>query len=323
MQKKNRVAFWDAARAICMLYIVGFWHMQEYTSYGFYSVVTHALTRGVLATFVFISAYWAGQKKVDNISAVITYCKNRLLRIYPLFFLSCTTLYLIHIFWQKDYIVSHLQFIRTLLGVSFIISPAPSTVWFINMIFIFDIISLWVNYFKSIRVKFILCIVIVLCVFVLKNFVSIIDERILIYCPIYCIGLLVSCVRQISEEVNYCKLSAAIILGVGLVWFSEKNLIIDILVAITFIVMILEIGKILSKNKLINRFLSVISYSSMCAYLFHRQVFYAVYRKSGPFSVGFALLVMLPLILIIAFGLQSIYDKLAIKSRKEIQNIVK
>lgn len=59
---KKRVLFLDFARMLCMLWIVGVWHMQAYLSDGFavQNRITENVTIGVLATFTFISGFFLG-----------------------------------------------------------------------------------------------------------------------------------------------------------------------------------------------------------------------------------------------------------------------
>ncbi|MBQ4536035.1 MAG: acyltransferase [Lachnospiraceae bacterium] len=309
MSEKKRIAYLDNVRAICMLYIVGFWHMQEYTEYGLYTPVTQAITRGVLATFVFISAYLAGKKKIDNLDDVKRFCKKRLLRIYPLFFLACTTLYLIHLVWGKNYILDTAQYIRALLGISFIITPAPSTVWFINMLIIFDIIAVLVNSIKGFRWKTLTCTAVVGTVFLLKYLFDGIDDRILIYCPVYCVALLVSAVGNLPERTNYYILFGGLLAFVMLCPFAERNIFSNILVTMICVGVLLEIGK-LCVIKGLSTLLAWLSYGSMCAYLFHRQILFVVYGCIGPFPIWFALIVMLPVVIILSWCIQKGYDNL-------------
>ena len=69
MTIKKRLEFVDCSRALCMLWIVGVWHMFGYLNNIneaiLSSTITSSITNGVLATFTFISAYFLGQKKIS------------------------------------------------------------------------------------------------------------------------------------------------------------------------------------------------------------------------------------------------------------------
>src|SRR5580704_1333411 len=54
----------DVMRAVSMLYIVGFWHLLDYTKVvgWHYNPITYRLTVGALALFVLISGFLTGRK---------------------------------------------------------------------------------------------------------------------------------------------------------------------------------------------------------------------------------------------------------------------
>ena len=62
MMTKKRVPYLDTARALCMFWIVGIWHMQTYLSNGIQiqNQYTNYITVSVLATFTFISGFFLG-----------------------------------------------------------------------------------------------------------------------------------------------------------------------------------------------------------------------------------------------------------------------
>ena len=132
----------------------------------------------------------------------------------------------------------------------------------------------------------------------------------MIYCPIYCIGLLLSAVINLSESVNYYVLIGGTGVFAGLYAFSDKYIVVNILVSLGCVMIIFEIGKLLSRSERLRKVLSWISYGSMCAYLFHRQILYTVYRYKGIYTMWFSVLIMLPLVVIMSYYLQLMYDKI-------------
>lgn len=304
--EKQRIEFLDTARAICMLYIVGFWHMQEYTEYDFYTPMTYALARGILSTFVFISAYLHGQKSIHSFYDVWMLCKNRLIRIYPLFFFASTTLYLFGIIINAD------QYFKTLLGITLLVPPAPPTVWFINMLFIFEIIAIPVTIVNKFRWKCVVCVSIVGMIFLLKYFFDGIDDRILIYCPIYCMGLLKANGRKISEKVNFCILLMGVVVFMCLHYFSEIHLLLNILTSLACVCIVLEIGKLCKNHEQLTKILSWISYTSMCAFFFHRQIIRVFYKYIGAFPIWMALIVVLPVVIIMSYYIQKAYNSICV-----------
>ena len=136
MNEKKRIVFFDYVRALCMIWIIGFWHFSEYCVYNLTDKLwANNITIGVLGAFAFISAYLLGNRSINCKADVILFYKKRLLRVYPLFFISCVSFYILHLL--KDnivYISSFKQMIFTLLGISCFFTPAPYTIWFISML---------------------------------------------------------------------------------------------------------------------------------------------------------------------------------------------
>ena len=96
MKSKERNFSFDIARAIAMIWIVGFWHATDYSpQYAFFlkkqnfSFISSQLTATMLGTFMFISAYLLASKNTFASRFDITnYFKKRVVRIIPLLALS-------------------------------------------------------------------------------------------------------------------------------------------------------------------------------------------------------------------------------------------
>lgn len=54
----TRLVELDFVKAVCMLWIVGFWHMGEVSGFHSSNTATYLLTIGALSTFVYVSAFW-------------------------------------------------------------------------------------------------------------------------------------------------------------------------------------------------------------------------------------------------------------------------
>ena len=119
----------DALRALCMLYIVGYFHVQPFWVSVMPLSLTTMLARIVLALFCFISGHLlASRYRLDEPGAVRTFYVRRILRIYPLYFIALSAflalklipasaylpgVFLLHVYLQKP--------LRTLWFVSLIV----------------------------------------------------------------------------------------------------------------------------------------------------------------------------------------------------------
>ena len=133
----NRLAFIDMLRGASILYIVGFWHLMEYTPAfpSYENPITLRVTVTVLGLFVFLSGWLVGQRVIETSKeGVKIFYIKRFLRIYPLY-LGAIGLFFICNLSDKT----------TLLKASMLISmfdgPAPPTLWFITMFMMFLLVA--------------------------------------------------------------------------------------------------------------------------------------------------------------------------------------
>jgi len=93
---KKRIVSLDLLRGLSVLYIVGFWHMFNYTQCfpQYYNFITLRLTLIILASYTFLSGYFIGLKDVILTSKSIkNFLLNRIMRIYPLYILAIVVFY--------------------------------------------------------------------------------------------------------------------------------------------------------------------------------------------------------------------------------------
>ena len=135
---KKRVMFLDASRAFCMLWIVGIWHVVNLDRF---KPGIEVITIGVLALFTFISGYFLGGR-LESCKEILCFYKKRLKRFYPLFVLSCITLYVLHLIDNSIvYINSFLQLLLSITGLAGFTSMMPLTIWYFCMIMFFYLVT--------------------------------------------------------------------------------------------------------------------------------------------------------------------------------------
>lgn len=318
-----RIKYLDNIRALCMIWIVGIWHMSDYCGNAISNVYTQNITYGVLGAFTFLSGVMMGGNVIESLQDFKLFYKKRLLRIYPLFAVSCTSLLLLHYLMNVQLISGVSQYIFTMLGLSIILTPAPGTIWYVSMILLFYILTPFLLYrhANGIKTAILLKSLIIFVFFILLKVVDVglVDERLYMLFPIYCIGLLTGKEKILNSNCRYVRLLFGVIIFIGINYVETKYVQTDfiikimytILVETAFVMFIMEFGKIFKGN--IERCLSKVGYSSMCAYLFHRQ-FYGLFSKLfGRFSLVEAFMAF-GVVIIFCFYIQKGYDLLCKKT---------
>lgn len=288
--------------------------MAEYVKWDISVPLTEGVTNGVLATFTLISGYFLGAKKISGIKDAMAFYKKRFLRFYPLFFISSTAFLFIYLIWDIQYIGSVQQYLLTLLGLSCIITPAPQTIWFISMLILFYALTPVINSAKGCLKKFLYCVTIFAVFQLLDLFLFDVDNRLLLFFPFYCIGLLIANKVKFTDKINYIYAIFLFILFIVISLFEKLNslYLVKVLMVCAFILFAFELGKMCNKISFCKKTLERISYASMCAYLFHRQMFGLVYKLIGVFPVWAAYLIILPLLMVVSYCVQYTYDKIVI-----------
>lgn len=182
-----------------------------------------------------------------------------------------------------------------------------------NMVFQHDDIFLYHHTIskcsKTIKSKAIICFAIY-AFLVFTNVFLETDDRVVLYFPIYCVALIVSGSIDIESNFRLKRFIIAFICSVvttlmNVLWLS--NCFTQLVPAISGTVLIIEISKLLTMKKTENTF-KMISYASMCAYLFHRQFLGAIELILGEISTLTAYCIVMPLFLVICYYIQKIYD---------------
>lgn len=299
----KRTEYMDCARAICTLWIVGFWHLFSYIGNNIVSPITSQITYGVLAAFTFISGYFLGTKEIRGIKDVLVFYIRRLISFYPLFFISCTLL------WITGYIATIKQYVLTISGLAGIICPATITVWYLCMLMLFYFFTPILNaYREGVKIFFMFAFGIILVLLI--RFKGI-DVRWGFYWPFYCAGILYSGKKSFDNDVSYLSmLLSYCFFAYAFIISNPGNELekISFVYAGSFIFFILNLGKIIAKTKIL-KIMMPISYASMSSYLFHRPFYYLTSRLVGMFSPFEAYLAILPTMLILCYGIQFIYNK--------------
>ena len=315
----KRIRSFDIARSLCMLWIVGVWHMCSgylripITNSAFCS----AVTGGVLTAFFFMSGALANSRAIKR-GGTFKWVKHKVMKLYPLYLISAVVLYFFGFYKSTG------QMIATALCVGEFFPPMVGTIWFIEILLLFFVISpLFLFEETSRRSRYIkLAAGLLIYILLAAEHVTLayLDERVLLYYPAYVLGLYHRPVINRINEGNgpqMWKRAAGFLLCAGgftvlavfctglnsLWWLSTVR-------GMLFAYSLLFLSGLLSRIPFLLSAASVIGYSSTFAYLFHRQVFGALRSVFGFFSPVFAYCVALPGLLVCSYFGQKVYDRI-------------
>lgn len=141
---KHRIICFDIARSLLMLWIIGLWHLSNYTTSipEFLQEETSRLvTIGVLATFTFISGYLAALYNDGmeiNIKNLLCYYWRRFIRLYPLYLGAIILFYVLGILTKEELMPSIFMYFE-------FTNNAPITIWYIGLIFLFYFLAPFIS----------------------------------------------------------------------------------------------------------------------------------------------------------------------------------
>ena len=304
----------DIVRSLSMLYILIF-HCGNYTEEINFQPWGDFLKNGALGTFMFISGYLLGRKYTifHGIDAVKSFFINRAIRILPLFFLSL----LIYLFMGY---LSVKTVLLSMTGFSVIIPPQPPTLWFVSMIilfyYLFPIMS-----GQRISSVFMIAGCIILAVMAAQGGGMDVDRRFYYYFPCFIVGI--TAARYLPNQFSNYKFGilgaiAFSLISTGYLWLDlfgnePANSVFRMLIALSGTMSFISLSYYLTNSSHISFWASRIAYSSMAAYLFHRQIFsvirqYVYWPEDGTGRVLFLLFVCIPIILLTGYIIQTVYD---------------
>lgn len=181
----NRLYQFDLCRVICVIWIVGFWHLQYYLSesYRLQGVVYEyckIITNCILACFTFLSGFFLSKYTFSSKSDISMFYKKRLFRFFPLLLASVLSLVCIgggHVS----------QIIPTMFGYSLFMSRPIQTLWYFSMLILFYFLTPILKFTTTNQTKITWRgIFIILFVAISLKYA---DIRLLMYFPFYVIGL--------------------------------------------------------------------------------------------------------------------------------------
>lgn len=236
-----------------------------------------------------------------------TYIGKKFYRFYPLYLISVITLYFTSIPSHITFYTDINQVLLSIVGLATLTNHAPSTLWFMDLLLFFIIVTLLLFTLKKRKLLFVVILYGLLCCLFKLHYV---DWRVVLYMPFYFIGLSISPDKYLGVCKKYGLLSLFFTVLVFIIPY--RNVFITTLLNLLLIIVCGKITTFICKSQIhksVIRTISFLSYSSMCAYFFHRQI-YAI----GIF-LSLPLCIMPVVIFILAYTFQKTYDRILIKAK--------
>lgn len=305
----------DYIRALCILYLMGFWHLFEYTGIPreiYNNDITRRLATIDLALFCLISGYLCGRKPIEGMKGLKDYYVGRFWRLYPPFLLAG----ILFIVMNIDTLM---PVVHGLALISMVTKVAPRTLWFIDMLVMFYAVApvfLWA------RDKIWLCLLTLAGVlgaaYVYDQTTHLLDRRVMLFLPCFVTGILFA--GRTPKLTWWLGAVLAVLWGLSawltaLIPFEDlKDSLLQVplgvVSAIALFLLIYRLADALKPPAVI----TTISYASYFMYLFHRPLYtvLAPLLKGLDVPLRTAALVglILPLLIVIAYLLQKGYDRL-------------
>ena len=319
---RSRIAFVDLLRAACVLYIVGFWHLLNYTSAlpGYANPLTTRGTVIVLGLFVFISGHLLGQQKLSpDWASLSRFFTRRITRIYPLYLAA------LGLFWATD-LIDRITAVKAALLISMLYGPPPPTLWFITMLLVFYCFAPALILAAGQSARFAVLSASLLLILAAAVALSpAADARIVIYFPAFVLGI--HCAPPSRKRPRGALLCALALLAIALSFMdahSAEMSLFSIPLASLCPLWIFSLSERNAGRFSRHPFIEALSYASFAMYLIHRPVFSTLkslyFPESGAGQLIYLALTCLPAIFLCAWLVQKGYDALLnfLRNRREV-----
>lgn len=305
----------DLLRVLCIVYIVGYWHLIPYTEWlpGYANAVTEAIKDIALGTFVFSSGLLLARRDVQlRLGNFLSFYQRRLVRIYPLY------LFALLLFGAAG-LAGQAVIVKGALLISMFAPPPPPTLWFITMIMFFYVLAPLLIWAAHNAARFVLLSVgIFVACLGYDAAIQPMDSRLFLFFPAFALGVYAQRITAAHQFLHHHRLYLlvllipAFVLGLpGDSGFDTPTSVLRaplvLLGSVLFVVYAERLGKHLHGTLILK-----LSYASFGVYLFHRLVFkFAIalyYPTEGLYQALYLLAVAVPASFVVAYALQKAYD---------------
>lgn len=317
----RRYFSFDIARSISMFYIVGILHLTAYTDLAIsQNKAFVSLIWSTLGIFTFLSSFLlASRYSFKTINEILTFYRKRVLRFYPLFLISSLLLLAIHFNTTTETL-------KGIFGIAPFWKPQQHTLWYISMLIGLYLLTP-VLCKRNCKYQFGVFTIIFLVIGIIDYLFHSVDARIYYYYIVYFIGIV--CAQYASEKSKLLSNSNVVFIIALLIYLivfymlffhTEKRLIMmaeGYLGIFVILNICSRIEKMVEKRDRFKELISFLSYASMCAYLFHREIYWLLLKIKHPQTnwgtILYLFFIGVPIVFFLSYYIQKYYDK-AIKS---------
>jgi peptidoglycan/LPS O-acetylase OafA/YrhL len=288
-----------------MLYIVCFWHLDDYApALHFDNSVTQLLTVCVLGLFVFLFGLTlSGRYRIARPTDVWSFYLRRLRRIYPMYVLAALGFLLAGV-TTPQMALKGLLFLNVLTGSS------PSTLWFVEMICLFYLVAPLLLYSYKPSRALILGVALSATVLLASRAThGTVDLRLAQYLPMFVGGICMGRYAGRERLLKSTLLFSLSLVVLPLLWWISRGVVDEVAavgvrqLAILASLPLFFLGADWVARCLPSRFISVISYCSYGVYLLHRLTLKAAVQLYQPDLWWTSLLYLLCLWVPLTYGL--------------------
>ena len=329
----------DIARVICMTYIVTYVHLYEYIyphdQSATYFHVCVAMAHACLGVFTFVSGYLLGKKYCfgqQGNADVLKFYEKRILRVIPLFVVASILL------WMVDFNDAD-STLNGLLCISPFVNPKPRTTYYIPIILWCYLVTPLVSR-RSLKWRVGACLSLFGLLVAARCMVPSIDPRMVFNVFFFFVGIVSACCFDWKLNTSYGKVIKTIagltlvLLMAAAIHFSLSSTSWQMVVGAMGVLVILFVCEDMCRmlfdgrsrhggfKAFVAKIISLVSYASMACYMFHRFFYWMAERIWNPsdayvkwiYMVG----VVFPVILVISYVIQKLYDGLVKKKEKTL-----
>jgi peptidoglycan/LPS O-acetylase OafA/YrhL len=296
----------DYLRFFAVLWVVGYWHLAGFVTHQGDRYWLSGLTQTGLGLLTMISGYLAHRNGWPASSRRFLW--HRFVRLYPLLVITVVLYYVLGVY-KIDALWKTLSLLMVAYG-----PPYPLTLWFVVMLFNFDIGYAVVAWLRRFRYRWLFYAMLAAGIAAWAVFVRPFQDLILEYGTPFVIGVALASGRLNKK---YATIAAAAVLPVAVYLFDQHILWKQ--ARYTFLIvsaslLVLVIAQAVHRPNRMDKVFRWLAYCTFGMYLFHRLVYIGLTHLWMPAgrTAGYAYLwtVGIGLLILVSWLVQTGYDRL-------------